>query len=53
MFDYPNGTCNLDGAAKARCRIDGRKDDADHNYVPKDKAQNGGIRVPESLHSFE
>lgn len=53
MLDDPDGPCDLDGAAEARRWPDGREDDANHDHVPTDKAQNGGICVPKSLHSFK
>lgn len=53
VLNHPNGTRNFDGSVEARRGSDGRKDDTNNDHVQKDKAQNGRICVPKSLHSFE
>lgn len=48
-----DGTRNLHGPTEARRWANGWEDDSNHDNVQTDKAQNGGICVPESLHSFK
>lgn len=48
-----DGSSHLYGTVKAGCWTDGGEDDSNNHHVPKNKAQNGRIRVPEGLHLAE
>lgn len=51
--DHPNGKAHNYGTIEARRGPRRREDDPDHDHVPQDKAQDGGVRLPEGLHPPE
>jgi hypothetical protein len=53
MLNNVDGSFDLNGSVEARRWSYGREDDSNYHHVQENQAQNGGICVPEGLHSLK